>query len=135
MRQLKFRVWSEGYKKYLEDFQFPNGHSGLWLAMDGKLNRITSSSDIDGYSNIDYDENAFSDCVIEQYTNSHDGEGKEIFDGDILEAPSGNRYTVKWLDREMRWVMFHYEKFYYNINSGVLRVVGNIHETPLANRM
>ena len=65
--------------------------------------------------------------VIMQYINSTDRNGIDVYDGDILEAPSGNLFVVRWYDEEMRWAM-NSMNTWYNLNMGLHTVVGNIHE-------
>ena len=71
----------------------------------------------------------FQDFIKLQFINSKDAEGIEIYEGDILQAPAGNKFEVKWHDEELRWAMYRLDTW-YNMNCGILRVVGNVYENP-----
>lgn len=66
---------------------------------------------------------------VMEFINSKDRDGNDVYEGDILEAPSGNRFLVKWYDDEMRWAMYT-DNTWYNMNMALHKVVGNIYETP-----
>jgi YopX protein len=79
---------------------------------------------------LPYD-NEHPDIEVMQFINSKDMNGVDIYDGDILTGPSGLPFLVKWVDEEMRWGMVAKDRTtHYNINAGILKVIGNIHENP-----
>ena len=71
----------------------------------------------------------FGDCPLMLHINSNDCDDKEVYAGDILEAPSGERFLVTWYSEEMRWRM-RSKYTWFNMNMGILKVVGNIYENP-----
>ena len=117
MREIKFRAW-------LNDR--PMGLDGFSLSKTGSLNPPVK------------------EMVIEQYTGIKDINGKEIYEGDILNRPKyapTTHYLIKWLDDGACFVMQMMEPPYYRwpdlkgvgINESEVtawQVIGNIHENP-----
>lgn len=123
-REIKFRVWSDGYKKYLKDLEYPNGHSYLWIfAQDGTPYHIETDFE-DGIAAIPLKEK-IGEVVLEQFTGLHDKNGNEIYEGDILAHWHYKNYSkgeMVWDEDNAAWAKFHpLDQF---------EVIGNIHENP-----
>lgn len=104
MRELKFRAWSEETKSF-EYFDLYEGtECGLTNLQIWARN-----------------------TQIEQYTGLKDENGKEIYEGDILESTwNGDKAVVVWNNVEGEWE--HYADFNTHSKYSGSVVIGNIHE-------
>ena len=124
MRELKVRIWN-GYltKEY-------KAYDRCHIAMDGPYVRIKA---------YQYD----NDYAIEQYTGINDKNGKEIYEGDIIQEvldfdnddiDGTFKYRVFWDEGTLCWSLapIGNESIHddlWECNSSV-EVIGNIHENP-----
>ena len=100
MREIKFRAWCK-----------PTKFMWNW----GRIkNKEFAGNGLDFM--IDNDE-----WVLMQYTGLKDKNGKEIYEGDILKTPQGNR-VVEW-DLNDGWR--NVGRYFGNVE-----VIGNIYENP-----
>lgn len=65
--------------------------------------------------------------IFSQFTGLLDKNGKEIYEGDILESPSRGRRTIDWEDSEASFIV---EGTYPNRMANDGEVIGNIYENP-----
>ena len=108
-----FRVWSEYWKKYATEAE---------LYMDGSADAIFEDDD-----GVPHHEN--TDMVVEFKTGLKDENGKEIYEGDVLESTwNGDKAVVVWNNVEGEWE--HYADFNAHSKYGGSVVIGNIHEDP-----
>lgn len=76
--------------------------------------------------------------TIGQFTGLHDAKGREIYEGDILRRSYGRNhdtaYEISFSDGHFQFLVRGKEEALsfcqLNIDSGALRVIGNIYETP-----
>lgn len=135
-REIKFRAWlkprwdndDESNKMY---YDVQNSHDTL-----GDVKPDDPMDDFKEWLEEDV-------AIVEQYTGLKDEDGKEIYEGDIVEeeidfnskmTDGTFRYKVYWNEDELCWSLDHIgpESIHddlWELNSS-RRVIGNIHENP-----
>ena len=125
MRKIKFRIWDNLTNEMYYDALVGNcrGESTVPCVY---LNDV-------GWAHTD-------NCVVEQFTGLLDKNGKEIYEGDIVNCTDGadeiNELdsdtgigVVEWLDIWGFWNISHIENGLSDIrHNGYVEVIGNIHD-------
>ena len=123
MREIKFRVWDKKHKKM-----------SLVDAIDFEHDEIYGKNGCERYT-----PKPFKDIELMQYTGLTDKNGKEIYEGDIVEVWSFVRWIgfIKYLPEKAAFVLWDYEKFPYLDDFVYLsqfedgfEILGNIFENP-----
>lgn len=144
MRDIKFRVWDKEYEKMTyfddEDYEYK---PPFVFRLDQVLKK---DSNYDDYEDFEY--NDVTDSVeVMQYTGLKDKNGKEIYEGDIIEFSYdmfvGNFDTfvakgkVVFKEGAFYVEIFENERttkdeayLLYSINLDTIEVIGNIHDNP-----
>lgn len=114
-RKIKFRAWHKTHQQWIENFMDTSMLAGL----DAVLNHI-------------------GDIEVMQFTSQLDTSGREIYEGDILEAKDywgeQDYGVVVWNDQQLQWYLTRngalYEPMRTPFADGyfAFEVVGNIHE-------
>lgn len=117
MREIKFRVWSDGAMRILDHMQTGVGQIGF----------------SDTYW-TDLNDDDRGPLVLMQYTGLKDKNGKEIFEGDILRNDHGDLEDVVWTPGQ-GWDSdgaFGYMGAYlmWKCLPGDSEVIGNVYENP-----
>ena len=132
-RPIKFRVWDKITNQYLQELGIYYWH--IPYSLDGE--EITGEANLVGLSELLKHDN----FVTQQYTGLTDKNGKEIYEGDIVQYNQNSSYDnmdfiAKWSDDKLGFI--------FQSNSGEqlvnqtphlnrfkhLEVVGNIFENP-----
>ena len=105
-REIKFRAWHNNAKRYMED---------LCLYLDsGELGDVSEC-----FHNLESRE----DYILEQYTGLKDKNGKEIYEGDILQTSESDGV---WSDQKNGVVVSDIRHPFGNAH--LFEVIGNVHE-------
>lgn len=135
MRELKFRLWDKKFNEmaYFENWGFENEHMTLSFDLKSKATYDPIQSDIKNQE-------------LMQYTGCKDKNGKEIYEGDIVERfqdnpityENGSKKYASWVvdfkfggwhfDSTPNSPAISYPSFYSNAQYMV--AIGNIYENP-----
>jgi len=136
-REIKFRAWDKRFNLML----YPDNFYNEYISADGKVIEIEEWSD---YSGGGFHTNDVSqDYILMQYTGLKDKNGKEIYEGDVIEtekmeySDSGHYIgTVKVLGK----VVFNNGRYALHLETGAMpdlsfalsfhEIIGNKYENP-----
>lgn len=132
MRDIKFRVWDKEYDLMYEDV----GIIGNRLILEYELDE--DWEEIDQTCYVDIDETNEEYFKIMQYTGIKDINGKEIYDGDVIQditdGVKGIKGVISWSDAKL---MYLFENKSLRIGLELCRlygpeleIIGNIYENP-----
>jgi len=119
-REIKFRAWDKLNEKMVTvwDISFK-----AWN--DSEINCITVE-----YDNGTY-ELGYVDFELMQFTNLHDKNGKEIYEGDVVQHDAWDYpFEIIFNQENARFVCKMKSGLTQFIDNNGLEVIGNIYETP-----
>lgn len=128
-RAIKFRAWCSGKHGPLI-FSEKSMVYGIVLSKNGYWCDVESGWDIHG---------EYETVPIMQFTGMKDCNGKEIYEGDIIEGISNNIFNKGDVcNYEVMWNIDHWHinrtgftlQALFNYCDNKIKVVGNIYETP-----
>lgn len=119
MREIKFRAWDAKIKKMF----VPDHIDGYGILVTEERHEVGEG--MFGTHPIEYP----NPYVLMQYTGCKDKNGKEIYEGDVLDTPDG-KVKVIW------WLAGFYFKYLENkgrgefvgVNPNEMEVIGNLYE-------
>jgi len=120
MREIKFRAWDRAALKMSPEFNLFGEFTLL-----GAIHCWQDESKIEG-SSLE----RLNDLEIMQYTGLKDKNGKEIYEGDVVESPfTGDPVQVVWCGA---FAQFTFGGAEFNVESSPnnIEVIGNIYENP-----
>lgn len=117
-RELKFRCWDVFNKEFLQEDEFTVSSIGDVLVepFSERASKLISGM------NYIKPENAL---ILTQFTGLKDSEGKEIYEGDIVDYPSSIK-DIRLVEIEN--CQFSFIQYYESANQ--FTVIGNIYENP-----
>lgn len=137
MRELKFRVWDNLEKDYLneEDIAIDNlGNIFIFERYDNNDSDLWYTRLLPDLDNKRH--------VIEQYTGLKDKNGRDIYEGDIVKyypRHNGVPYRVYWANESAKFLIGRkgvvgqeLSSVMYKLDTGriLLEVIGNVHKNP-----
>lgn len=110
-RPIKFRAWDVFYNKFIYSEEGEGSLSNFFAKVAGG-------------------ESAGREVPVMQFTGLLDVHGKEIYEGDVVNA-DGKKALVEWNKSEpFYWVRFGENKFNYLWDVLDIEIIGNIYEHP-----
>ena len=117
MREIKFRAWDKNTKKIIIDLPMVICYKAFWL-----YDELNNAMEYYGHGN---------DYILMQYTGLKDKNGKEIYEGDIIQFPEIIPLTVGYEKGSFVWGnLAPFITIREKLEEMPGKVIGNIYENP-----
>ena len=119
MREIKYRIWDEKVKRYVQD------HDDFFIDPDGELHTINICEGEDRFCSPER-------YIIEQYTGLKDKHSTKIYEGDIIESGVA-KMVVEFYDFTMRLKRLDVKNSHdiYLLKQISCEIIGNIHDVEV----
>ena len=131
MREIKFRAYDEDYEKmtYFDDEDYNYIPPCVF-----RLEQVfKKDSNYDDYEDFEYTD-ITSKVEVMQYTGLHDKNGKEIYEGDIIQYGDIHKGVVEYSDKYAQFILKETDNItdeceaLGEFNIKVFEIIGNIYE-------
>ncbi len=124
-REIKFRAWDNYSKSFVEDDEY-------LIGLNGKFYRMDFYSGIENYEDGNLIFNELDNITLSQFTGLLDKNGKEIFEGDIVEYNTKitSRRVVEWDDERVGFLLKVKGGYDGLMNYMEVTIIGNIYQNP-----
>lgn len=122
MREIKFRAWDTDNQRFIwTGFENFLSETHEDRPQDTRQGRMILNAVFSGMG---------SRCIFQQYVGLKDNNGKEIYEGDIVESPfTGDPVSVVWSETFAQFT-FGGAEFNVEAKPSNIEVIGNIYENP-----
>lgn len=136
-RPTKYRIWDKERKIWKEDYHYhlaPNGqlyYGGMNITEHNEIVFWTGLHDGTKWEQLsEYEQESW----LQQGRNAEEWNGKEIYEGDILED-DGGKGEVEWVQEHCAFMVFTrmpsiYHRFDSDGQLKFLKVIGNVYDNP-----
>ena len=114
MRDIKFRAWDKKKNDWFDD-----DDGELYIELNGNINFGWNGEVMDDYTDR---------IILMQYTGRKDSEGKEIYEGDILQNEHHFKYQVVFKGDCWRCEPIKNNYFKNRFIGNDLKVIGNVYK-------